>query len=31
MIDDVLAFIARVQQRNHQAYRAHRARHQEDG
>ena len=31
MIDDVLAFIAWVQQRNHQAYRVHRARHQEDG
>src|SRR5262249_53969269 len=29
--EEVLAFIAWVQQRNHQAYRAHRARHQEDG
>jgi hypothetical protein len=30
-IEAVLAFIAWVQQRNHHAYRAHRARHQEDG
>ena len=30
-VEGVLAFIAWVQQRNHQAYRAHRARRQEDG
>jgi len=30
-VEGVLEFIAWVQQRNQQAYRAHRARHQEDG
>jgi hypothetical protein len=30
-VEGVLEFIAWVQQRNHQAYRAHRARRQEDG
>jgi hypothetical protein len=30
-IEGVLAWVAWVQQRNHQAYRAHRARRQEDG
>jgi hypothetical protein len=30
-IEEVLALVAWVQQRNHQAYRAHRVRRQEDG